>query len=53
MDLQALLDDLAREAAYGHRNAALAHFLASCGNLENPVEQVLDHYFRQCSLAMS
>jgi glutaminase len=43
----------ASEAAHGHRNAALAHFIASCGNLENPVDQVLDHYFRQCSLRMS
>jgi glutaminase len=43
----------ASEAAHGHRNAALAHFMASCGNLENPVELVLDHYFRQCSLSMS
>jgi glutaminase len=43
----------ASEAAHGHRNAALAHFMASCGNLENPVDQVLDHYFRQCSLSMS
>ena len=41
------------EAAHGHRNAALAHFMASCGNLENPVERVLDHYFRQCSLTLS
>jgi glutaminase len=41
------------EASHGHRNASLAHFMASCGNLENPVELVLDHYFRQCSLAMS
>jgi glutaminase len=43
----------ASEAAHGHRNAALAHFMASCGNLENPVERVLDHYFRQCALRMS
>ncbi len=43
----------ASEASHGHRNAALAHFMASCGNLENPVERVLDHYVRQCSLAMS
>ncbi|WLT32308.1 glutaminase [Geothrix sp. PMB-07] len=43
----------ASEAGHGHRNAALAHFMASCGNLENPVGQVLDHYFRQCSLRMS
>lgn len=43
----------ASEAAHGHRNAALAHFMASCDNLENPVEVVLDHYFRQCALRMS
>jgi glutaminase len=41
------------EAEHGHRNAALAHFMASYGNLENKVEEVLDHYFRQCALAMS
>ena len=41
------------EAEHGHRNAALAHFLKSWGNLHNPVERVLEHYFRQCSLAMS
>ncbi|HEX9082740.1 MAG TPA: glutaminase A, partial [Holophagaceae bacterium] len=46
-------DVAASEAAHGHRNAALAHFMASCGNLENPVETVLDHYFRQCALSMS
>ncbi|WP_306590256.1 glutaminase [Geothrix sp. 21YS21S-4] len=43
----------ASEASHGHRNAALAHFMASCGNLENPVDRVLDHYFRQCALRMS
>jgi glutaminase len=43
----------ASEASHGHRNAALAHFMASCGNLENPVDRVLDHYFRLCSIAMS
>jgi glutaminase len=41
------------EAQHGHRNAALAHFLASCGNLENPVARVLDHYVRHCAIAMS
>jgi glutaminase len=41
------------EAEHGHRNAALAHFIASFGNLENTVDQVLDHYFRQCAIAMS
>ncbi len=41
------------EAAHGDRNAALAHFMASYGNLEHPVARVLDHYFRLCSLAMT
>jgi glutaminase len=41
------------EGEHGHRNAALAHLLASYGNLECPVEAVLQQYFWQCSLAMS
>lgn len=43
----------ASEKATGHRNAALAHFLKSYGNLANEVEKVLDMYYHQCSLAMS
>jgi len=43
----------ASEAEHGHRNAALAHFMAGYGNIENPVPSVLEHYFWQCSLAMS
>ena len=46
--------DVARsEAEHGHRNAALAHFMASYENLDNPVEAVLDHYTRHCAIAMS
>jgi glutaminase len=41
------------EARNNNRNASLAHFLASCGNLDNPVEDVLEAYVSQCSLAMS
>jgi len=41
------------EAEYGHRNAALAHFMSSFGNLEHPVARVLDPYFRMCALRMS
>ena len=41
------------EAGHGHRNAALAHFLAGYGKLENPVDRVLDHYIRHCAIAMS
>lgn len=37
----------------GFRNAALANFLKSFGNLHNDVEEVLDFYFHQCSIAMS
>lgn len=43
----------ASEAAHAHRNAALAHFMASYGNLENPVDRVLDHYIRACALSLS
>ncbi|WP_323379338.1 glutaminase [Streptomyces durbertensis] len=39
------------EAGHGHRNAALAHFMASFGNLHNPVDDVLDHYFAHCSIS--
>lgn len=41
------------EKQNGHRNAAIAYFLKSYQILQNPVEQVLENYFIQCSLAMS
>ena len=40
------------ERATGFRNAALANFIRSFGNLHNPVEAVLDFYYRQCSLRL-
>ncbi|MGW7658564.1 glutaminase A, partial [Streptomyces tendae] len=43
----------ASETAHGDRNAALAHFMAGYGNLDNPVPTVLEHYFWQCSIEMS
>ncbi|MCQ4081719.1 glutaminase [Streptomyces sp. RB6PN25] len=43
----------ASEADNGHRNAALAHFLASYGNLDNPVDTVLEHYYAHCATAAS
>lgn len=43
----------ASEAAHGHRNAALAHYMASWGNLRNPVDQVLETYFRHCAIEMT
>lgn len=41
------------ESASGDRNAALAHFMASYGNVVNPVPTLLDHYFWQCSIETS
>ncbi len=47
-------EEVARsEKATGQRNAALAYFLKSFGNLKNNVEAVLDAYFYQCALRMS
>ncbi|MFF8290054.1 glutaminase [Streptomyces sp. NPDC016309] len=43
----------ASETAHGDRNAALAHFMASYGNIGNPVPELLDQYFRQCSVEAS
>ncbi len=52
-DLDFDQDVAASETAHGDRNAALAHFMASYGNIDNPVPVLLDQYFRQCSLAAS
>ena len=41
------------EAETGHRNVALAEFMASYGKLKNPVPHVLGVYFHQCALAMN
>ncbi|MFP5456643.1 MAG: glutaminase [Alphaproteobacteria bacterium] len=47
-------EDVARgEAETGYRNAALAHYMRSFGNIQHPVEQVLGVYFHQCALAMT
>ena len=37
----------------GALNRSLANFVAAFGNLQNPVEEVLSVYYRQCSIAMS
>lgn len=47
------LEVASAEAATGHRNRAVAHFLKSYGNLRNDVDEVLETYFRCCSLKMS
>jgi glutaminase len=47
-------DAVARsEQATGHRNFALAHFMAASGNLKNPPALTLGTYFHQCAIEMS
>jgi glutaminase len=41
------------EKAHGFRNAALANFIRSFDNLDHSIDDVLDFYFYQCSLAAS
>lgn len=38
------------ESATGHRNRALAYFMKSTGLIAKEVEDVLDVYFKQCSI---
>lgn len=37
----------------GERNKALAHYLASYGNLQNPPDLTLGTYFHQCAIEMT
>lgn len=41
------------ELEHAHRNRAMAHFIASFGNLTMPPETVVDAYCRQCAISMS
>ncbi|CUH98189.1 Thermolabile glutaminase [Leisingera aquaemixtae] len=41
------------ETRHGHRNFALANFLASFGNLKNTPEKTLGTYFHQCATEMT
>jgi glutaminase len=41
------------ESATGHRNRAIAHLLLSAGVLSEPVEPIVDLYFRQCSIEVT
>jgi glutaminase len=41
------------ERETSHRNMAMAYFMKSYGNFENPPELVLDNYCRQCAIEMS
>lgn len=38
------------EKATGHKNRALAYYMKSTGIIEGDVEEVLDVYFKQCSI---
>jgi glutaminase len=41
------------ELDHAERNRAMAHFIASFGNLEMPADAVIDAYCRQCAISMS
>lgn len=41
------------ESETGFRNASLANFMKSFGNLDNAVADVLDIYFSQCAISMN
>jgi glutaminase len=43
----------ASESKLGFRNAALINMMVSCGNIHNPIDRVLDLYYKQCSIEMS
>ena len=46
-------DVFVSEQQHGHRNAAMAHLMKAFDNIHADVDEVLAHYFFQCSLAMS
>jgi len=41
------------EAETGHRNRAIGHLLRNVGAVQSPVDQVVDLYFRQCSILVT
>jgi len=41
------------EFAHSNRNQAMAHFMASFGNLDMPPKLVVDAYCRQCAISMN
>jgi glutaminase len=43
----------ASEQATGDRNRALAYLMRSAGSLTEPVDEVVDTYFRQCAVLVS
>lgn len=43
----------ASEVKTGDRNRSLAYFMKSCGTIGGDVEELVDIYFRQCSMEMT
>jgi len=41
------------EKAHGYRNAALINMMKSFGNIDNPIDMVLDFYYDICSIEMT
>jgi len=41
------------ESETGHRNRAIGHLLRNVGALNGPVDEVVDLYFRQCSILVT
>jgi glutaminase len=41
------------ESETGHRNRAIGHLLRNVGALEGPVDEIVDLYFRQCSILVT
>lgn len=44
---------LRQEGTRGHRNRAMAYLMSSFGNLQSKIDDVLDLYVHQCSIAMT
>lgn len=40
------------EQTHGHRNAAMAHLMKDFDNIVGDVDEVLEHYFYQCSISL-
>jgi glutaminase len=52
-DVASDLEVARSELEAGHRTFALAHLLASYGNLEHPVDEVIGQYVAQCAVSMT
>jgi glutaminase len=44
---------LRQEGRSGHRNRSMAYLMSSFENLHNPIDDVLDVYVQQCSIALT